>query len=232
MWDHHTGYIEALVGGRQWSPVLNEFDRMRQSCRQPGSAWKPIVYGAALAADAITPGTALRDAPISEYDDSGDEAMHWKSEIRQQVPRRGARRRRVRRLAQRARDRRVRSHRRRRDHPVREEARHHDGDRAAAADGARRVVREAARARARVRRDRARRLGDRAAIRGARRRRELEPGSSDDAYRDAVRRARRCPTIRGSIGARRTLRSDRSRSPATRRISYVNADGGPPRRWR
>ena len=45
-------------------------------CRQPGSAWKPIVYAAALERGAITPGTALRDAPIAEYDEVAD--VHWK----------------------------------------------------------------------------------------------------------------------------------------------------------
>ena len=61
VWDHRTGYVEALVGGLDWDP--DRFDRMMQSCRQPGSAWKPLVYGAALEAGAITPGTPLRDAP-------------------------------------------------------------------------------------------------------------------------------------------------------------------------
>lgn len=74
VWDHRTGYVEAIVGGRAWDP--DRFDRLLQSCRQPGSAWKPLVYGAALAAGAITPGTALRDAPISEYDEVT--ATHWK----------------------------------------------------------------------------------------------------------------------------------------------------------
>ncbi len=67
IWDHRTGYVEALVGGRAWGH--DRFDRFVQGCRQPGSAWKPLVYGAALAAGAITPGTALRDAPIAEYDE-------------------------------------------------------------------------------------------------------------------------------------------------------------------
>lgn len=74
VWDHRTGYVEALVGGRDWDP--DRFDRMLQSCRQPGSAWKPIVYGAALEAGAITPGTALRDAPVAEYDERTN--VHWK----------------------------------------------------------------------------------------------------------------------------------------------------------
>jgi penicillin-binding protein 1A len=74
LWDHRTGYIEALVGGREWGK--DKFDRMLQSCRQPGSAWKPLVYGAALETGAITPGTALRDAPIAEYDEVTN--THWK----------------------------------------------------------------------------------------------------------------------------------------------------------
>jgi membrane carboxypeptidase/penicillin-binding protein len=74
VWDHRTGYVEAIVGGRAWNP--DRFDRMLQSCRQPGSAWKPVVYGAALAAGAITPGTALRDAPIAEYDEVNN--THWR----------------------------------------------------------------------------------------------------------------------------------------------------------
>src|SRR5690606_31190432 len=43
---------------------------------QPGSAFKPIVYAAAIEANAITPATALRDAPIAEYDEDLD--VHWK----------------------------------------------------------------------------------------------------------------------------------------------------------
>jgi penicillin-binding protein 1A len=76
VWDHRTGYVEAVVGGRRWSKIADRFDRMRQSCRQPGSAWKPLVYGAALETGAITPGTALRDAPIAEYDEAT--GAHWK----------------------------------------------------------------------------------------------------------------------------------------------------------
>lgn len=76
LWDHRTGYVEALVGGREWSRTSDQFDRMTQACRQPGSTWKPLVYGAALERGAITPGTPLRDAPIAEYDEATN--VHWK----------------------------------------------------------------------------------------------------------------------------------------------------------
>jgi membrane carboxypeptidase/penicillin-binding protein len=75
IWDVRTGYVEALLGGRDRT-ATSEFDRVVQACRQPGSAWKPLVYGAALEADAITLGTALRDAPVTEYDDVN--GVFWK----------------------------------------------------------------------------------------------------------------------------------------------------------
>ena len=46
--DVKTGDILALVGGRDYG--LSQFDRVYQARRQPGSAFKPIVYAAALAA--------------------------------------------------------------------------------------------------------------------------------------------------------------------------------------
>jgi len=81
VWDHKTGYVEALVGGREWGDGegRDRFDRMLQSCRQPGSAWKPFVYGAALESGQITPGTALRDAPIAEYDEETNTTWKPKS---------------------------------------------------------------------------------------------------------------------------------------------------------
>ena len=74
LWDHATGYVDATVGGAGWDE--SRFDRATQACRQPGSAFKPIVYAAALASDVITPGTPLRDGPIAEYDETLD--VHWK----------------------------------------------------------------------------------------------------------------------------------------------------------
>ncbi len=46
--DPHTGEIRALVGGRDFA--LSQFDRALQALRQPGSAFKPFVYAAAIQA--------------------------------------------------------------------------------------------------------------------------------------------------------------------------------------
>ncbi|MEZ4398721.1 MAG: transglycosylase domain-containing protein [Kofleriaceae bacterium] len=73
-WDHRTGYVLALAGGTRWQ--LGAFNRLTQACRQPGSAWKPIVYAAALERGDLTEGTPLRDAPIADYDEAT--AVHWK----------------------------------------------------------------------------------------------------------------------------------------------------------
>ncbi len=44
--DLHTGKIRAMVGGRDYG--ISQFNRATQALRQPGSAFKPIVYLAAL----------------------------------------------------------------------------------------------------------------------------------------------------------------------------------------
>ena len=46
--DPSTGYVRALVGGRNFA--VSPFDRAMQAHRQPGSAFKPFVYAAALEA--------------------------------------------------------------------------------------------------------------------------------------------------------------------------------------
>ena len=44
--DPFNGKVKALVGG--YSYISSEFNRATQAKRQPGSAFKPIVYAAAL----------------------------------------------------------------------------------------------------------------------------------------------------------------------------------------
>ena len=59
--DPHTGRVLAMSGG--YSFERSEFNRAVQARRQPGSAFKPIVYLAALEAG-FTPSTLILDAPF------------------------------------------------------------------------------------------------------------------------------------------------------------------------
>ncbi|MBI5488558.1 MAG: PBP1A family penicillin-binding protein [Deltaproteobacteria bacterium] len=59
--DPATGEVSAIVGGSFAGP--GQFDRALQAHRQPGSAFKPIVYLAALQERKITAATIVNDAP-------------------------------------------------------------------------------------------------------------------------------------------------------------------------
>lgn len=59
--DPHTGRVLSLVGG--YSFVQSQFNRATQAYRQPGSAFKPFVYAAALDND-YTPASTVLDAPF------------------------------------------------------------------------------------------------------------------------------------------------------------------------
>lgn len=69
------GGIQALVGG--FSPGSNQFNRAIQADRQPGSAFKPFIYSAALA-HGFTPASIINDAPVV-FEDAGLEAT-WRPE--------------------------------------------------------------------------------------------------------------------------------------------------------
>lgn len=56
-----SGYARAMVGG--WDFDRSQFNRAMHGCRQPGSVFKPIVYGRALE-KGLTPATVLSDTPI------------------------------------------------------------------------------------------------------------------------------------------------------------------------
>ncbi|MCP8896621.1 penicillin-binding protein [Shinella daejeonensis] len=56
-----TGAIRALVGGRDYA--ASQFDRASRAKRQPGSAFKPFVYAAALEAGR-SPLSVRNDAPV------------------------------------------------------------------------------------------------------------------------------------------------------------------------
>jgi len=73
--DPHTGRVLAMVGG--FSYKLSEFNRATQAKRQPGSAFKPFVYAAALE-NGFTPSTLVLDAPFVM--DQGEGLKTWKPE--------------------------------------------------------------------------------------------------------------------------------------------------------
>jgi len=71
--DPSTGHIKAMVGGYDF--FKSEFNRAIQARRQPGSAFKPFVYIAALESG-LTPATVVDDYPI-EFP-GGPTSKPWK----------------------------------------------------------------------------------------------------------------------------------------------------------
>ncbi len=69
-----TGYIKAMVGGYDFSK--SQFNRATQAVRQPGSAFKPIIYATAIQ-DGYTPASIIIDSPVifKEKEDTFDK---WK----------------------------------------------------------------------------------------------------------------------------------------------------------
>jgi penicillin-binding protein 1A len=57
-----TGYIKVMVGGVDFNQT--QFNRCTQAKRQPGSAFKPVVYLAALERG-FSPGSIVEDSPIT-----------------------------------------------------------------------------------------------------------------------------------------------------------------------
>jgi penicillin-binding protein 1A len=68
-----TGKVRVMVGGRDFTD--SQFNRAVQSRRQPGSAFKPIIYAAALDWG-MSPRTLILDAPYVSERNPDDEA--WK----------------------------------------------------------------------------------------------------------------------------------------------------------
>ncbi len=71
--DPHTGRVLAMTGGLSFD--ASEFNRATQAWRQPGSAFKPFVYLAALD-NGYTPATRILDAPFVL--DQGPGLGKWK----------------------------------------------------------------------------------------------------------------------------------------------------------
>jgi penicillin-binding protein 1A len=73
--DLDSGKVDALVGG--YSFARSQFNRALQSRRQPGSAFKPIIYAAGLL-HGLTPSSIVYDTPITYVDPQT--GFQWKPE--------------------------------------------------------------------------------------------------------------------------------------------------------
>ena len=71
--DPRTGAIRAMVGGFDYG--RNKFNRVTQAWRQPGSAFKPFIYSAALE-KGFTPNTVVNDAPLF-FDATATGSQPW-----------------------------------------------------------------------------------------------------------------------------------------------------------
>ncbi len=71
----YNGKVKALVGG--YSFISSEFNRATQAKRQPGSAFKPFVYSAALE-NGFLPNSIILDAPF--VSEQGKGLKNWKPE--------------------------------------------------------------------------------------------------------------------------------------------------------
>lgn len=67
--DPHTGRVLAMQGGWKYGP--SQFNRVTQAKRQPGSAFKPFIYLAALD-KGFTPATRVLDAPFTMEQSPGN----------------------------------------------------------------------------------------------------------------------------------------------------------------
>ncbi len=80
--ENRTGYVRALVGGVSGEHF--QFNRATQAKRQPGSAFKPIIYSVAIEEKSYSPATIIIDEPIEvdmrdgkKEDDPKQEEVLW-----------------------------------------------------------------------------------------------------------------------------------------------------------
>jgi penicillin-binding protein, 1A family len=66
--DTGSGRIQAMIGGVDFTE--NQFNRAVQANRQPGSAFKPLLYATALERG-VAPDAVMQDAPITLYSGAG-----------------------------------------------------------------------------------------------------------------------------------------------------------------
>ena len=85
--DPGSGYVLAMIGGYDFEK--SEFNRAFQSCRQPGSSFKPLIYSAAIEQRGFTASTILLDAPLVTDDESTGKRwkpQNYEEEFKGEVP--------------------------------------------------------------------------------------------------------------------------------------------------
>ena len=68
--ENGSGHILAMVGGSKFES-RNQFNRAVNGRVEPGSAFKPLYYAAAIEDRVITPATLIYDAPVIFWNDDG-----------------------------------------------------------------------------------------------------------------------------------------------------------------
>lgn len=68
--ENDTGHITAMVGGREFES-RSQFNRAVDAAVEPGSAFKPLYYIAAIDDGVITPATMIYDSPVVFWNDDG-----------------------------------------------------------------------------------------------------------------------------------------------------------------
>ena len=73
--DPMNGHVKAWIGGINYKYF--KFDHISQSKRQPGSTFKPFVYGAAIENEIVTPCDELVDEPVTFGEEDGLSGGTW-----------------------------------------------------------------------------------------------------------------------------------------------------------
>lgn len=73
--DPESGFVSAMIGGYDYR--ASEYNRAIQGARQPGSAFKPIIYAAALD-KGYTASTIIVDSPIVYETENNKEEFTWR----------------------------------------------------------------------------------------------------------------------------------------------------------
>ncbi|MGO9412713.1 MAG: penicillin-binding protein 1A [Spirochaetia bacterium] len=78
--DPSNGYILAMVGGKEFG--VDQFNRATMAKVEPGSAFKPLYYSAAIDSRKFTPATMILDAPVVFNNPDGTlyEPLNYKGE--------------------------------------------------------------------------------------------------------------------------------------------------------